>query len=80
MIVRDPLFNTWVVHQNMSIQNLLQLLKPARLTEIVDIGANPVDGEPPYRPMLAAKNLCRLTGFEPQQDALDALLKKKGQN
>ena len=64
----------------MSIQNLLQLLKPARLTEIVDIGANPVDGEPPYRPMLAAKNLCRLTGFEPQQDALDALLKKKGQN
>ena len=64
----------------MSIQNLLQLLKPTRLTEIVHIGANPVDGEPPYRPMLAAKNLCRVTGFEPQKDALDALLKKKGQN
>jgi len=64
----------------MSIKNLLQLLKPVRLTEIVDIGANPVDGEPPYRPMMAAKNLCRVTGFEPQQDALNELLKKKGTN
>ncbi len=64
----------------MSIQNLLQLLKPARLTEIVDIGANPIDGEPPYRPMMVANNLCQVTGFEPQQDALNVLLKKKGQN
>lgn len=64
----------------MSIKNLLQLLKPVRLTEIVDIGANPIDGEPPYRPMMAAKHLCRVTGFEPQQDALNALLTKKGQN
>lgn len=55
------------------------ILSPERLTEIVDIGANPIDGEPPYKAMLAA-GLCRVTGFEPQQDALQELLKRKGSN
>ncbi len=55
----------------------LNLLSPQRLTDVVDIGANPIDGEPPYRPMLAA-GLCRVTGFEPQQDALLELQAKKG--
>lgn len=59
-------------------QNLLNLLRPLRPTEIVDVGANPVDGEPPYRPMLSGKDLCRVTGFEPQEDALKILLEKKG--
>jgi FkbM family methyltransferase len=43
----------------------------------VDVGANPIDGEPPYAPMLAA-GLCRVTGFEPQETALLELQHKKG--
>jgi len=58
---------------------LPHLLTPQRLTEIVDVGANPIDGKPPYTPMLSA-GLCRVTGFEPQKQALDELLKKKGLN
>ncbi len=58
---------------------LLQLLKAERLTEVVDIGANPIDGDPPYKPMLDA-GLCRVTGFEPQEAALAALQLKKGPN
>lgn len=58
---------------------LVDLLKPARLTEVVDIGANPIDGDPPYKNLLDA-GLCRLTGFEPQQHALTALNEKKGPN
>ena len=61
-------------------KNLLNILNPNRPTEIVDIGANPVDGEPPYRPMLAGKHLCHVTGFEPQPEALNILLAKKGAN
>src|SRR5271155_454340 len=37
------------------------LMSPQRLTDVVDVGANPIDGEPPYTPMLAA-GLCRVTG------------------
>jgi FkbM family methyltransferase len=56
---------------------LAALLRPERLTAIVDIGANPLDsdGEPPYRQMLV-KRLCTVVGFEPQPDAhvrLDAM-------
>jgi len=58
---------------------LAELLKPSRLTEVVDIGANPIDGTPPYRAMLAA-GLCRVTGFEPQKAALAELQQKKGAN
>ena len=56
-----------------------ELLSPQRLTEVVDVGANPIDGEPPYAPMLAA-GLCRVTGFEPQQEALLELLRNAGPN
>jgi FkbM family methyltransferase len=56
---------------------LTDLLSPQRLTEVVDVGANPIDGEPPYAPMLAAR-LCRVTGFEPQEAALLELQQKKG--
>jgi FkbM family methyltransferase len=55
---------------------LSDLLGPARLTSVVDIGANPVDGDPPYKPMLE-KRLCRVTGFEPQEHALAALNSRK---
>ncbi|MEU9256813.1 FkbM family methyltransferase [Streptomyces sp. NPDC048270] len=56
---------------------LLDLVRPARPTHVVDVGANPIDGDPPYRDMLAA-GLCRVTGFEPQPEALDELRRRKG--
>jgi len=59
--------------------SLEKILKPRRLIEVVDIGANPIDGEPPYKPLLAS-GLCRVTGFEPQQEALAQLQKIKGPN
>jgi FkbM family methyltransferase len=57
---------------------LSDLLRPERLTAVVDIGANPIttDGDPPYRPMLVGR-LCTLVGFEPQPDALAALNARK---
>lgn len=50
-----------------------------RLTCIVDIGANPIDGDPPYKSMLQA-GLCHVTGFEPQPQALAHLLNSKSIN
>ncbi len=58
---------------------LLDLLQPARLTHVVDIGANPIDGDPPYKNLLAS-GLCRVTGFEPQQEALAQLNAAKSAN
>ena len=58
---------------------LRELLKVDRLTEIVDVGANPIDGDPPYKAMLSA-GLCRVIGFEPQGDALAELQRRKGSN
>ena len=43
----------------------------------MDIGANPIDGEPPYASLLAA-GLCRVTGFEPQDNALRTLQQQQG--
>jgi len=56
---------------------LTEILSPARRTAIVDVGANPIDGDPPYKAMLAA-GLCEVTGFEPQPAALQRLEQKKG--
>ena len=49
------------------------------LTQVLDIGANPIDGDPPYKKMLDA-SLCTVTGFEPQPSALEELIRKKGPN
>ena len=57
-------------------KKLSSFLAPSRLTDIVDIGANPIDGDPPYKKMLSA-SLCRVMGFEPQLDALENLNKVK---
>jgi FkbM family methyltransferase len=59
------------------MDTLSALLSPARLTEVVDVGANPIDGNPPYKAMLEA-GLCAVTGFEPQPQALARLDEKKG--
>lgn len=58
------------------MQNLIELLKPERLTAIVDVGANPIDGDPPYRQLLQMRG-CSVTGFEPQPEALAELNARK---
>jgi FkbM family methyltransferase len=55
---------------------LFDMLQPTRLTAVVDIGANPIDGDPPYQEMLAS-GLCTVTGFEPQPDALAELNRRR---
>ncbi|MFG1377747.1 FkbM family methyltransferase, partial [Xanthobacter autotrophicus] len=62
---------------NPYICQLRALLVPERLTAVVDVGANPIDGEPPYKVMLE-QGLCRVVGFEPQPDALARLNAAKG--
>lgn len=44
---------------------------------VVDIGANPLDEEAPYQPLLDA-GLCRVIGFEPQPRALAELHRRAG--
>jgi len=56
---------------------LREVLQPARLIEIFDIGANPVDGPPPYTALLEC-DLARVTGFEPQPAAFAELQKRQG--
>ncbi|HXZ67631.1 MAG TPA: FkbM family methyltransferase [Alphaproteobacteria bacterium] len=47
--------------------------------KIVDIGANPIDGEAPYSPLLRA-GLAHVVGFEPNPEALAKLEAQKGPN
>ena len=51
---------------------LADIIKPARKTAIVDVGACPSDTHPPYRTMLEM-GLCSVIGFEPNPDALTML-------
>ncbi|QFS82803.1 2-O-methyltransferase NoeI [Roseivivax sp. THAF40] len=53
------------------IETLRGLLAPERLTEIIDVGANPTE-LPLYMPLVDAK-AARVTGFEPQPAAFEAL-------
>ena len=62
---------------SVSIQVLHQLLQPERDTRIVDIGSNPIDGEPEYWPLLQL-DFCSVLGFEPQEDALQKLRDRAG--
>ena len=52
---------------------LQSLLSPDRLTHIIDVGANPIDGDPPYKKLLT-DGLCKVTGFEPHDEARAKLL------
>jgi FkbM family methyltransferase len=52
--------------------SLVELLRPQRLTSVVDIGANPIDGDPPYKEMLRQR-ICHVTGFDPHPNALTRL-------
>ena len=60
-----------------SVLNSLQaILGIERICHVVDIGANPIDGDPPYK-VLLDQQLCKVTGFEPQPAALDKLNQSK---
>lgn len=50
---------------------------PGPRVEIVDVGANPIDGDPPYQPLLDG-GWGRVTGFEPQRTALAELHDRAG--
>ena len=61
------------------ISKLASLLEIKSPIDIVDIGANPIDGEAPYKPLLDS-GLAHVYGFEPNPDALARLNAAKGQN
>jgi FkbM family methyltransferase len=63
-------------HVNISFSGLTG--KEMRI-KVIDIGANPIDGSPPYSAMLLAGE-ADIVGFEPNADALSALEKAKGPN
>ena len=60
-------------------QSISSLIELDEFIDIVDIGANPIDGLPPYKPLLE-KNLARVIGFEPNEEALSQLEVLKGPN
>ena len=59
-----------------SLQILLSRLPLTRRTRIVDVGANPNVGDPPYLSLLRA-GACDVVGFEPQPLAFAALARRK---
>lgn len=59
------------------MKRLSELLGLQHLTQVVDIGASPIDGVPPYKGLLDA-GLCHVTGFEPQPEQLAQLNRTKG--
>lgn len=59
-----------------SISGLVNLEPPL---DVVDIGANPIDGEAPYKPLLDG-GMAHLYGFEPNPEALARLNAIKGAN
>ena len=64
------------IHNKPSLAGLVNLDQPIN---VVDIGANPIDGDPPYKPLLDA-GLAHITGFEPNPEALAKLNAVKSEN
>ena len=58
-------------------KSVFSMIDLSERIDIVDIGANPIDGEPPYKKLLDS-NLVNVIGFEPNKDALMRLNKMKG--
>lgn len=46
--------------------------------KVMDVGANPMDFDAPYKPLLDA-GICEVIGFEPQKAAFDKLEAQKGE-
>ncbi|CAB4771089.1 unannotated protein [freshwater metagenome] len=59
------------------LPTLVDWLPPTRRTIVLDIEANPIDGDASYKAMLAS-GLCSVIGFEPQPEALAELNRRKG--
>jgi hypothetical protein len=59
--------------------SISSLLSIQELIDVVDIGANPIDGVPPYKPLLDSR-LAHIYGFEPNPNALAKLNSQKGPN
>ena len=62
-----------------SISSLTKILGTGVTIDVVDISANPIDTDPPYQRLLQA-GLARVTGFEPNPEALATLQANKGDN
>jgi FkbM family methyltransferase len=60
-----------------SARPLTEILGLTCRVKVVDIGANPIDGAPPYAP-LVREDLADIIGFEPNPQALAALQARKG--
>ncbi len=60
-----------------NVAAVAEFLAAERLTAVVDIGANPTDGFPPYYSMMKQR-LCTVVGFEPQPAEFAMLMKSKG--
>jgi len=56
----------------LSDQPLTEILGLSCRVKVVDVGANPIDGNPPYEPLLR-HGLAEIVGFEPQPKALATL-------
>lgn len=67
-----PRTDGWTAAQRL-LKRAFRALDPI---EVVDVGANPIEGEVPYRALLDA-GLCRVTGFEPQEAAHARLMATK---
>ncbi len=57
--------------------SLFAILEIQATVKVVDIGANPIDGDPPYAALLRAGH-AEVVGFEPNRAALEALDRRKG--
>lgn len=51
------------------MRHLHDLLQPSRMTSVLDVGANPIDGPPVYTRMLE-EGLCHVTAIDPQGEAM----------
>ena len=58
---------------------LIAMLGAGHPIRVLDVGANPIEGDPSYKPLLDAGH-ATVTGFEPQAEALAALNAAKSGN
>jgi FkbM family methyltransferase len=65
--------------QVQTLPSFKALTKAPVRVKVVDIGANPIDGTPPYLPLLAGGD-AEIVGFEPNPDALGRLNARKSAN
>ena len=61
-----------------TLKSLTEILPGLPLVQIVDIGATPLDGEPPPYARLLKDGFARVIGFEPDPRGLAELNRKKG--